>query len=52
MKILSLTVRNFLKVEVAEIAPDGNLVVVAGPNEAGKSSLIGAMWTPRLRWRC
>ena len=29
--------------EVAEITPDGNLVVVAGPNEAGKSSLIGAV---------
>ena len=43
MKILSLTVRNFLKVEVAEIAPDGNLVVIAGPNEGGKSSLIGAV---------
>ena len=44
MKILNLTVRNFLKIEVAELSPDGNLVVVAGPNEAGKSSLIGAVW--------
>ena len=45
MKIIELKVRDFLCVEAAEIKPDGNLVVIAGPNEAGKSSVgVKAIW--------
>ena len=44
MKIISLSVENFLRVEAAEIRPDGNMVVIAGPNESGKSSIINGMW--------
>ena len=45
MRIISLSVENFLRVEAAEIRPEGDLVVIAGPNEAGKSTLINAIWT-------
>ena len=44
MRIISLTVENFMRVEAAEIRPDGTMVVIAGPNEAGKSALMGAIW--------
>ena len=44
MKVIGLTVENFLGVEAAEIRPDGSMVVIAGPNESGKSSLLNAMW--------
>ena len=45
MKIIELKVSNFLRIEAAEIRPDGNLVVIAGPNEAGKSSVgVKAIW--------
>ena len=32
MKILELRIDNFLRVEAAEIRPDGTMVVIAGPN--------------------
>ena len=45
MKIIELKVTNFLKIETAEITPRGNVVVLAGKNGAGKSSLgIRAIW--------
>ena len=44
MRVIGLTVENFLRVEAAEITPTGDMVVIAGPNEAGKSTLINAVW--------
>ena len=45
MRVIGLTVENFLRVEAAEIRPDGAMVVIAGPNEAGKSSVgVKAIW--------
>ena len=44
MKILELRIDNFLRVEAAEIRPDGTLVVIAGPNGHGKTSVINALW--------
>ncbi len=39
-KIIRLSVKNMLRLEAAEITPDGALVIVAGMNDAGKSSLL------------
>ena len=45
MKIIELKVTNFLKIESAEITPKGSVVVLAGKNGAGKSSLgVRAIW--------
>ncbi len=42
MNLLSLKVRNFLRIEAAEITPDGAVVEISGANEAGKTSLLRA----------
>ena len=44
MRITSFEVENFLRVEVAEIRPDGDVVLIVGPNEAGKSALVDGVW--------
>lgn len=41
--ILRLSVSNFLRIKAAEVNPDGSLVIVAGKNEQGKSSLLNAI---------
>lgn len=44
MKILRLTAENVKRLSVVEIAPDGSpVVVVAGENEAGKSSVLDSI---------
>jgi len=44
MKILALTAENIKRLSVVEITPDGSSVVVlAGENEAGKSSVLDAI---------
>lgn len=42
-KIIRLTVKNMLRLEAAEITPDGALVIVAGDNDQGKSSLLNCI---------
>ncbi|GIW13452.1 MAG: hypothetical protein KatS3mg062_0891 [Tepidiforma sp.] len=45
MRYQRLLVRNFRGVREAEVTfPDGRLLVIEGPNEAGKSSLVEAIW--------
>lgn len=44
MQILELKIENFLRVEAAEIHPDGAMVVLTGKNGAGKSSILNAIW--------
>lgn len=44
MKVLKLEVFNYLGVKAVEITPDGNVIRIEGKNEAGKSSVIGAIW--------
>lgn len=41
--IVRLTVSNLLRIKAAEVTPDGALVVVAGSNDAGKSSLLNSI---------
>lgn len=45
MKILKLSVSNFKRIEVVEVSPDGNVVVLGGDNGAGKSSVLDAIMT-------
>lgn len=42
-KIIRLTVQNLLRIQAAEIRPDGALVIVAGRNDQGKSSLLNCI---------
>ena len=43
MKILKLTSQNIKNLKAIEINPDGN-VVITGPNEAGKSSILDSIF--------
>lgn len=42
-RIIKLTVSNILRLKAAEVTPDGALVVVAGKNDQGKSSLLNSI---------
>ena len=43
-KIVSLTAESFKRLKAVHIEPDGNLVVIAGRNAQGKSSVLDAIW--------
>lgn len=43
MKILSLNVQNFLRLEALEIVPEGNTIKITGKNDQGKSSALKAI---------
>ena len=40
LRIVKLTAENFKRLVAVEITPDGNVVEICGPNEAGKSSIM------------
>lgn len=42
-KIIRLSVQNLLRIQAAELKPDGALTIVAGRNEQGKSSLLNSI---------
>ena len=42
-RLTSLKVENFKRISVAEISPEGNVTVVGGLNESGKSSLLDSI---------
>lgn len=48
MKVVKLIISNFLCVKAVSITPDGNIVRIEGKNEAGKSSIINALWSAIL----
>lgn len=50
MKILKFYSEGFKRLKVVEITPDGNIQIVSGANEAGKSSVLDAIWSV-LCWR-
>ncbi len=39
-KIVRLKTDNVMRIRVAEVTPDGSLVVIGGENEQGKTSLM------------
>lgn len=43
MRIVSLRTSNFMNIELIEITPEYNTIVISGPNGAGKSSLINSI---------
>lgn len=44
MRIVNLQAENFQILRAVEISPDGDLVVIRGENEQGKSSVLNAIW--------
>lgn len=45
MRIVELRVSGFARLKAVEIRPDGALVPIVGKNDAGKSSVLKAIWT-------
>ena len=43
-KIIKLQAENFKKLKAIEITPQGNTIKISGPNAAGKSSVLDAIW--------
>jgi DNA repair exonuclease SbcCD ATPase subunit len=51
LSIINLQISNFMRVEAAEISPNGSPIIqITGKNAAGKSSVINAIWAA-LCWR-
>jgi DNA repair exonuclease SbcCD ATPase subunit len=44
LRIIGLYAENFKRLVAVEIKPTGNVVEISGPNEAGKSSILDAIW--------
>ncbi len=42
-KLIKLNVQNFKRIQAVEIEPTGNLTIVGGMNEQGKSSLLDSI---------
>lgn len=42
-KIIRLAVSNMLRIEAAEVKPDGAVIIVAGDNDQGKTSLLNCI---------
>jgi len=44
MKIIELKAKNIKRLKAVEIKPKGNVVIISGKNDQGKSSVIDAIW--------
>lgn len=44
MKIIKLSAKNVLRLDAVEITPEGNLVVIGGMNEQGKTSVLDSIF--------
>src|SRR3990167_8121669 len=44
MKIVKFSAENVKRLRAVEIVPEGNTVVIAGLNGAGKTSILDAIW--------
>ena len=44
MKIIELRAENIKRLKAVEIKPKGNVVIISGKNDQGKSSVIDALW--------
>ena len=45
MKIIKLSVENFMRLAAIEIEPDGSTVLITGKNENGKTSILNSIWS-------
>ena len=43
LRVISLRTSNFMNIELIELTPKGNTIIISGPNGAGKSSLINSI---------
>ena len=44
LKIIQLTAENVKKLRAVQITPEGHIVQISGPNAAGKTSVLDAIW--------
>jgi DNA repair exonuclease SbcCD ATPase subunit len=44
MKVIRLTAENIKRLRAVEITPEGNVVIIAGRNAQGKTSVLDAIW--------
>ena len=44
MHIKQLKIENFLRINVVDITPDGNIVYITGQNGEGKTSVLNGLW--------
>lgn len=44
MRVVQLTAENVKRLKAVDITPDGDVVVIAGKNAQGKSSVLDAIW--------
>lgn len=44
MKIVNLQVENIKKIKAIDITPDGNMVIISGENEQGKTTVLDSIW--------
>jgi hypothetical protein len=44
MHITNLYMENFKRITAADITPDGHMVILSGPNAAGKTSVLDGIW--------
>lgn len=44
LRVVRLEIENFMRVRGVDITPEGDVVVVAGGNGEGKSSILNAIW--------
>ncbi len=44
MKIVKLQAENIKRLKAVEVTPEGNMVVISGRNEQGKSSVLDSIW--------
>jgi len=45
MRVVKLEIENYMGIKAVQITPEGNVIRIEGKNEAGKSSIIDAIWT-------
>ena len=44
MRIITLKAENIKKLKAVEITPEGNVVIISGRNEQGKTSVLDCIW--------
>ena len=44
LKLVSLSIENFMRINAVEISPSGGLIQITGNNEQGKTSIFKGIW--------